>query len=77
MKIQFSKEKLVTVEQPKLMLLKQISVISISDNYTAKKIIAYTKELGHVVLWSGNEYDNIGQWTDTDVQNRINELYNN
>jgi hypothetical protein len=28
-----------------------------------------------VILWSGDEYDNIGQWTDVDVQVRIKELY--
>jgi hypothetical protein len=27
-------------------------------------------------LWSGDEYDTVGQWTDTDVINRIKYLYN-
>ena len=28
----------------------------------------------NIVLWDGQEYINIGQWTDTDVLNRLNEL---
>lgn len=27
-----------------------------------------------LMLWSGDAYDAIGQWTDTDVKNRIVEL---
>lgn len=27
-------------------------------------------------LWDGQEYINIGQYTDTDIQNRLNELLN-
>ncbi len=33
------------------------------------------KELKHVKLWSGQDYVNIGQWTDTDVANKIIEIY--
>ena len=27
-------------------------------------------------LWAGDEYDVVGQWTDTDIINRIKSLYN-
>ncbi len=29
-----------------------------------------------LVLWEGQDYINIGQWTDDDVNNRIKELLN-
>ncbi|HXU28672.1 MAG TPA: hypothetical protein VN698_15695 [Bacteroidia bacterium] len=29
-----------------------------------------------LALWSGTDYNNIGQWTDADVNNRIIELLN-
>jgi hypothetical protein len=32
-----------------------------------------TKEM---VLWSGDDYINIGQWTDNDIDNRIKQLLN-
>jgi hypothetical protein len=33
----------------------------------------YTKNL---ILWEGDSYTQIGQWTDQDVDNRIKELLN-
>jgi hypothetical protein len=41
-----------------------------------KKVIAHTSEFGSVVLWEGDAYDAIGQWTDLDVTARIKEIYN-
>ena len=29
-----------------------------------------------IILWQGVDYDTIGQWTDTDVINRIKTIYN-
>lgn len=29
-----------------------------------------------LTLWEGDTYDTIGQWTDTDVDNRITEIFN-
>lgn len=28
-----------------------------------------------IILWSGDAYDAIGQWTDADVQSRIAEIF--
>lgn len=52
----------------------KIEVSSIIDNSTEKKVVAITN-LGKIVLWEGTSYDSIGQWVDTDVHNRLVELY--
>jgi hypothetical protein len=57
--------------------VEKLTVRSIVDFPIEKRVSAQIKELGEpVILWSGDAYDAIGQWTDTDVQNRLNELYN-
>jgi hypothetical protein len=57
--------------------VEKLTVRSIVDFPGERRVSAQIKELGEpVILWSGDAYDAIGQWTDTDVQNRLNELYN-
>jgi hypothetical protein len=42
-----------------------------------KLVRCFVEELEQpITLWEGSAYDAIGQWTDTDVTNRLNELYN-
>jgi hypothetical protein len=53
----------------------EIKIKQILDDSANKKVIAFTDKLGKVVLWEGAAYDAIGQWTDTDVETRILELY--
>ena len=52
----------------------KIEVSSIADDSVAKKVTAITN-LGKIVLWEGDAYDSIGQWTDADVHNKLVELY--
>ena len=57
---------------------KTLSVITIEyvkDEAEFKRISAFTKEAGNVILWQGADYDLIGQWTDTDVINRIKTIF--
>lgn len=55
--------------------LSNITIEYVRD-YPEKKIIsAYTEQLGNIILWSGADYDLIGQWTDTDVINRIKTIF--
>jgi len=56
-----------------------VDIIELRDSPNVKKVIAvikfgqnnYTKNL---TLWEGVDYDNIGQWTDTDAQARVKEI---
>jgi len=75
MEIIFSTPKeIVFVEQQKKTIDK-VSILQITDLPNRKIVRAHTRELGVIILWENAEYDTIGQWTDTDVINRINELY--
>jgi len=52
-----------------------IEILSIEDKQSQKKIVANTKELGQITLWESDSYDRIGQWTDSDVESRLIELF--
>lgn len=46
------------------------------DMWSSKRVEVFIQELGKsVLLWSGTDYDNIGQWTDADVNTKVLELF--
>lgn len=45
------------------------------DNPSLKFVKAVLKNRAPVILWEGSEYDAIGQWTDTDIKNRLKQLF--
>lgn len=55
--------------------ISKITVLRHIDSPSTKTVLAITKELGQILLWEGEDYDEIGQWTDADVENKIKELY--
>jgi hypothetical protein len=56
--------------------ISSIEIYEIIDSRINKTVTAMLNNRPfQVILWSGDEYDNIGQWTDVDVQVRIKELY--
>lgn len=73
MKVELRREK--TIESGNVKVVKEINIIRIMDMIPQKKVIAFTHEAGAIVLWEGVAYDEAGQWTDTDVANRIKLLY--
>jgi hypothetical protein len=76
MEIQFSTPKDVVVVKERKTTIEKITVLELIDLPSKKQVTAKTIELGILVLWKDAEYDAIGQWTDTDVINKLNELYN-
>ena len=76
MEIQFSTPKDIVVVKERKTTIEKITVLELADLPSKKQVTAKTFELGLVVLWKDAEYDAIGQWTDTDVINKLNELYN-
>ncbi len=52
-----------------------LEVLSVEDLSNQRKIVANTKELGPITLWENNTYDRIGQWTDSDIETRLIELF--
>lgn len=76
MTITLSAPKEVTVVQEVKKTVLTITVFEVTDSQESKVVRANTLELGSLVLWQGATYDSIGQWTDTDVDNRILEIIN-
>jgi hypothetical protein len=57
--------------------LTEVTLLSVEDN--GSSVIAHFKRndlcvLKPLVLWEGEAYIEIGNWTDEDVENRIKEL---
>jgi len=75
---------IITLPTPKAVTIgtetvKTITAITVEreiDDSVNKKVAVVTAELGYIILWEGTAYDSIGQWTDTDVENKLRTLYN-
>ncbi len=76
--IKFDSAKEVVVIEAETKTVSAVNAIEIKDNF--KSVIAVisfdaigarTKE---IILWEGEDYTKIGNWTDEDVQKRILEL---
>ena len=60
----------------------KIKVLEVTDNYTSVSALIQigqptpdaNKNIKHIILWDGADYEAIGQWTDTDVQNRLKTI---
>jgi hypothetical protein len=55
----------------------EIKISYITDNPNIKVVSAFILGKGLVILWEGTAYDEIGQWTDVDVTNKLHELFPN
>jgi hypothetical protein len=75
MKVVFETEKEITVVSPRTKKFTELVVNSLTDSPSEKTVKASINGMGNVTLWSGAEYDAIGQWTDTDVVTKLNQIY--
>jgi len=75
MKITFETPKEIVIVQELKRTIEAITIEEVVDNNSRKEVKAYTQELGILILWTGDAYDAIGEWTDADVVARIKELY--
>ena len=76
MKITLSNPKKVVLQEEKSKTVTTLTVNRIVDLPKKKIVRVFVEELDEpVVLWEGAAYDAAGQWTDTDVQARLTELY--
>ena len=73
MKVTLRREKIIESNNAKIVT--EITVTRLIDMLAQKQVVALTSEAGAIVLWEGVAYDEIGQWTDTDVADRIKLLY--
>lgn len=75
MEVTITPPKDVIVIQERTRTISQVTIIELIDNPTKKTVVAKTNEVGIITLWSGADYDAIGQWTDSDVEARIQTIY--
>jgi hypothetical protein len=76
MQINLQNPKKVVLQEEKSKTVTTLTVSRIVDLPKKKVVRAFVEELDEpVVLWEGAAYDAIGQWTDTNVEARLTELY--
>ena len=76
MEITLKKPKEIVVLAERKKTITKVEIIEVIDNSISRIVSAKTNEFGTVILWKGADYDAIGQWTDTDVVNKIKSIYN-
>jgi len=74
MKIEFDTPKEIVLVREIKKEVSEVTIREMRDLPEQKRVEAITDLLGIVVLWQGEEYDAIGQWTDQDVINKIKSL---
>jgi hypothetical protein len=76
MKITLSNPKKVVLQEEKSKTVETLTVNRVVDLPKKKIVRVFVDELDEpVVIWEGAAYDAAGQWTDSDVQARLTELY--
>ena len=76
MQISLTNPKKVVLQEEKSKTVTTLTVSRIVDLPKKKMVRAFIEELDEpVVLWEGAAYDSIGQWTDSNVEARLAELY--
>jgi hypothetical protein len=76
MQINLQNPKKVVLQEEKSKTVTTLTVTRLVDLPKKKVVRAFVEELDEpVVLWEGDAYDAIGQWSDTNVQARLTELY--
>jgi len=76
MQISLTNPKKVVLQEEKSKTVTTLTVSRIVDLPKKKVVRAFVEELDEpVVLWEGAAYDAAGQWTDSDVEARLTELY--
>jgi len=77
MNINLNNPKKIVLQEEKSKTVSTLTVNRVVDLPKQKVVRCFLEELEQpIVLWKDEAYDAIGQWTDTDVTNRLNELYN-
>jgi hypothetical protein len=67
----------ILLQPEKSKTITTLTITRVVDIPSQKVVRCFIEELEQpVVLWEGAAYDSIGQWTDSDVNTRLNELYN-
>lgn len=76
MEIIFNEEKNIVLRPAETKTISKLTIERVVDFPTQKKVVAFTNDLYEPIeLWVGDEYTAIGQWTDSDVQAKLEEIF--
>ena len=75
MDVIFSSPKDIVLHPEQKITLDKLTILQMTDFPERKVVRVNTVEIGTIVVFQGAEYDAIGQWTDTDVVNKIKSMY--
>ena len=76
MEITLQTPQTIVIKPEETKTLEKLTVMRMVDLPNEKKVRVFVKELREpITLWEGEAYDVIGQWTDSDVQAKLTELY--
>lgn len=74
--VQFNAPKEVFKRDAYSLKVSQLEIVKFEDLPSEKKVFAYlTTFPGRILLWEGEQYDAIGDWTTQQVIERIIEIY--
>lgn len=81
MTIKLNQPKEIVVREPEIVTTDTIFLNQVTDNGTSVEALITIGDVNlpipktkTVILWQGDEYVKIDQWTDDDVRSRLNEL---
>ena len=76
MQINLQNPKKVVLQEEKSKTVNTLTVVRLVDLPKKKMVRCFIEELEDpIVLWEGAAYDAIGQWSDSNVEARLAELY--
>ena len=76
MNITLNAPKKIVLQEEKSKTVTSLTVNRVVDLPKQKMVRVFIDELDEaIVIWEGAAYDAAGQWTDSDVEARLTELY--
>lgn len=76
MKVEITNPKTIVVTEQQTKTYSELTIKRLVDFPEKKRVVAFIKEVnGPVVLWENETYDSIGEWTSTNVSERLMEIY--
>jgi hypothetical protein len=76
MEINLNEPRVIVLQEEKSKTISKLTVNRVVDIPSQKVVKCFCEEINEpITLWEGSAYDTIGQWTDSDVQARLTDLY--
>lgn len=77
MQINLNTPKKIVIQEERSKNIETLTVVRVVDLPQQKMVRCFLEEIDEpVVLWEGDAYDAIGQWTDVNVTERLSEIFN-